>query len=68
MIGSYCRTNPMAQLLITGGAGFFSNHTALVLLKVSHEVMVFDDFSNSSSISLDRVSELAGPAAAPRLR
>lgn len=58
----------MAKLLITGGAGFISNHTLLVLLEAGHELLVFDDFSNSSPIALDRVRELAGPAAAARLR
>ncbi len=57
----------MAQLLITGGAGFIGSHTALVLLKAGHELLVFDDFSNSSPIALDRVHELAGPTAASRL-
>ncbi|WP_042502944.1 UDP-glucose 4-epimerase GalE [Parasynechococcus marenigrum] len=58
----------MAQLLITGGAGFIGSHTGLVLLEAGHELLVFDDFSNSSPIALERVRELAGPAAAPRLR
>ena len=58
----------MAQLLITGGAGFIGSHTTLVLLEAGHELLVFDDFSNSSPIALDRVRELAGPAAASRLR
>ena len=58
----------MAQLLITGGAGFIGSHTALVLIEAGHELLVFDDFSNSSPIALERVRELAGPAAAPRLR
>ena len=40
----------------------------LVLLEDGHEVLVFDDFSNSSPIALDRVRKLAGPEAAPQLR
>ncbi len=28
--------NPVAQLLITGGAGFISSHTALVLVEAGH--------------------------------
>ena len=63
MIGSYCWTKPMGQLLLTGEEGFFGNQTALVLLEAVHELLVFDDFSNSSQIALDRVSELAGPEA-----
>ena len=68
MMGIHCVTNPMAMLLITGGAGFIGSHTALVLLEAGHELLVLDDFSNSSPIALDRVRELAGPVAAPRLR
>ena len=59
--------HPMAQLLMTGGAGFIGSHTSLVLLEAGHELLVFDDFSNSNPIALDRVRELAGPEAALRL-
>lgn len=68
MMGSHCMTNPLAKLLVTGGAGFISSHTAFVLLAAGHELLVFDDLSNSSPIALERVRELAGPVAAPRLR
>ena len=50
----------MAQLLITGGAGFIGSHTCLVLLEAGHQLLVLDDFSNSSAISLERVAELSG--------
>ena len=50
----------MAQLLITGGAGFIGSHTCLVLLEAGHDLVVLDDFSNSSPESLRRVRELAG--------
>ena len=49
----------MAQLLITGGAGFIGSHTCLVLLEAGHDLVVLDDFSNSSPESLKRVCELA---------
>ena len=58
----------MAQLLITGGAGFIGSHTVLVLLEAGHELLAFDDYSNSSPIALERVCDVVGPAAAPRLR
>ena len=67
-MGCHDVNKPMAQLLITGGAGFIGSHTAVVLLEAGYELLVFDDFSNSSPIALDRMRELAGPAAAPRLR
>ena len=57
----------MAQLLITGGAGFIGSHTCLVLLQAGHRLVVLDDFSNSSPIALKRVGELAGSEAAGRL-
>ena len=57
----------MAQLLITGGAGFIGSHTCLVLLLAGHRLVVLDDFSNSSPIALERVGELAGREATTRL-
>ena len=38
----------MASVLITGGAGFIGSHTCVVLLEAGHELVVLDDFSNSS--------------------
>ncbi len=57
----------MAQLLITGGAGFIGSHTALVLLEAGHQLVVLDNFVNSSPESLRRVQELVGSAAAEHL-
>ena len=50
---------PLAQLLITGGAGFIGSHTCLVLLEAGHDLVVLDNFSNSSPESLNRVHQLA---------
>jgi UDP-glucose 4-epimerase len=50
----------MARLLITGGAGFIGSHTSVVLLEAGHDLIVLDDFSNSSPVALERVQELAG--------
>ena len=50
----------MACLLITGGAGFIGSHTCVVLLEAGHDLLVLDDFSNSSPVALDRVHELSG--------
>ena len=49
----------MSQLLITGGAGFIGSHTCLVLLNAGHDLLVLDDFSNSSPIAIDKVVALA---------
>jgi UDP-glucose 4-epimerase len=57
----------LARLLITGGAGFIGSHTCLVLLEAGHELVVLDNYANSSPEALRRVAELAGPGAASRL-
>ena len=45
---------------MAGGAGYIGSHTALELLRGGHDVVVVDDFSNSSPAALDRIAELAG--------
>ena len=50
----------MTKVLITGGAGYIGSHTTLVLLEAGFEVVVIDNFSNSSKIALDRVAKLSG--------
>ncbi len=49
----------MARLLITGGAGFIGSHTCVVLLQAGHNLLVLDDFSNSTPLALERVCALA---------
>ncbi|WP_448710966.1 UDP-glucose 4-epimerase GalE [Microbacterium profundi] len=48
------------RVLLAGGAGYIGSHTALVLLEAGHEVIVLDDFSNSSPESIARVEGLSG--------
>ena len=48
------------KILVTGGAGYIGSHTTLALLRAGHEVVVLDNFSNSSQHSLSRVEKLAG--------
>lgn len=49
----------MAKILVTGGAGYIGSHTCLELLNAGHDVVVFDNLSNSSEESLRRVEKLA---------
>ena len=59
----------MAELLITGGAGFIGSHTCVVLLEAGHDLVVVDNFSNSSPESLKRVRLLANlGSSSPRLK
>ncbi len=50
----------MAKILVTGGAGYIGSHTCVELLNAGHEVIVFDNLSNSSEESLRRVQILTG--------
>jgi FlaA1/EpsC-like NDP-sugar epimerase len=47
-------------ILVTGGCGYIGSHTITCLLQspLNYSVVVVDNLSNSSSKSLDRVSEI----------
>ena len=47
------------RVLVTGGAGFIGSHTCLVLLEAGYDLLVLDNFSNSSPEALTRVASLA---------
>lgn len=47
------------RILITGGSGYIGSHAALIFLQAGFEVVVVDNFSNSSAESLVRVQELS---------
>ncbi|EMO3520801.1 UDP-glucose 4-epimerase GalE [Acinetobacter baumannii] len=49
----------MAKILVTGGAGYIGSHTCVELLQAGYEVIVFDNLSNSSEESLNRVQDIA---------
>lgn len=46
------------RVLITGGAGYIGSHTLLEILNAEYDACVFDNFSNSDPIALERVGEL----------
>lgn len=48
----------MERILVTGGAGYIGSHTVLLLLEAGFDVVVLDNFSNSSVESLKRVEAL----------
>ena len=49
----------MANILVTGGAGYIGSHTCVELLTAGHDVVVLDNLSNSSEESLKRAQVLA---------
>ena len=48
------------KTLLTGGAGYIGTHTAIELLHSGHEVVVYDNFSNSHPEALRRVEQITG--------
>ena len=48
----------MSTILVTGGCGYIGSHTTLELLNKGYDVIVVDNFSNSSYESLRRVQEI----------
>ena len=47
-------------ILVTGGAGYIGSHTVVELISEGYDVVVLDNFSNSSKKSLDRVGKICG--------
>ena len=47
-------------ILLTGGAGFIGSHTAVACLNAGVDVVLADNFSNSSPKVLDRIEKITG--------
>ena len=48
------------SILITGGAGYIGSHTTVELLNAGFDVVLVDDFSNSSPAVLERLEKITG--------
>jgi len=48
----------LKNILVTGGAGYIGSHTCILLIKAGYNVVVFDNFSNSSIESIKRVEKI----------
>ena len=47
-------------ILLAGGAGYIGSHTAVELLAAGHDVVIIDNYCNSSPVAVQRVEELTG--------
>lgn len=48
------------MILVTGGAGYIGSHTVIELLKNQFEILVIDNFSNSTPAVLDTIKQISG--------
>ncbi|HHL3257183.1 MULTISPECIES: UDP-glucose 4-epimerase GalE [Citrobacter] len=48
------------SILVTGGCGYIGSHTVLTLLESNYDVIVVDNLSNSSDLSLKRIAKITG--------
>ncbi len=50
----------MHKILVTGGAGYIGSHTVVELINSGFEVVIVDNFSNSSPNSIDGIEAITG--------
>ena len=50
----------MARILVTGGTGYIGSHTVVELMQQGYEVVIVDNFSNSSADVLDGIAAIVG--------
>ena len=50
----------MPKILLTGGAGYIGSHIAVELLNNNYEVVIIDNFSNSTPETIDRIEKITG--------
>lgn len=50
----------MGKILVTGGAGYIGSHTAVELLNSGEEIVIVDNFSNSSPDVLEKIKKITG--------
>lgn len=50
----------MSYVLLTGGAGYIGSHTAVEFIAAGYQVLVLDNYCNSSPESLARVERITG--------
>lgn len=48
----------MANILVTGGAGYIGSHTCVELLNAGHDLIILDNFSNSKPEALKRIQQI----------
>jgi len=50
------------KIIVTGGCGYIGSHTVIELITSQFDVVIYDDFSNSSKQTLERIFKITGIA------
>lgn len=48
------------KILLTGGTGYIGSHTAVALAALGHDIVCFDNLSNSSADVIERIGNISG--------
>lgn len=48
------------KILLAGGAGYIGSHTAVELINAGHDVVIVDNYDNSSPEAVKRIEEITG--------
>ena len=48
------------KILLTGGTGYIGSHTAIVLQQLGHQVLLYDNLSNSTDSVLEKLIQITG--------
>lgn len=48
------------NVLLTGGTGYIGSHTAVVLSQLGHQIILYDNLSNSSDSVLEKLIQITG--------
>ena len=54
----YRMTANTMHVLLTGGTGYIGSHTAIALSQLGHQVVLYDNLSNSSEIVLEKLTHI----------
>lgn len=50
------------RILLTGGTGYIGSHTAVALAALGHDIVCFDNLSNSHADVIERIETISGTA------
>ncbi|MGM0843729.1 MAG: UDP-glucose 4-epimerase GalE [Bacillota bacterium] len=48
----------MSSILVTGGTGYIGSHTCIELIEAGYDVIILDNYANSSPVVLERITAI----------